>query len=180
MRHTILLLCCWLLSTSIHAQQPYKSVTFCKADWLVIPQKFALNFTHEEVETELRKTDTIQHRWIGYYAEDSSKIAVVSTIYEKANKKQQRHGIKTSGWLFEFYFNDTITKKYSCYKQQMKRSVYYENGKKRVYSEFYPDGQVSLTGKLDANEQRDGKWKYYDEKGGLTKTVKYKNGVIED
>lgn len=180
MRHSLIFLCCCLLATATYAQQPYRSVTFCEATWLVLPQKFQNNFSHAEVEQELKSVDSLQQIWIGYFSEDTTKIAVVSTIHQKANKKQQRKGIKTSGWLFEFYANDTCTKKFSCYKQQIKRSVYYEDGKMRVYSEFYSNGQVSLTGKYDANEQKQGKWKYYDEKGTLTQTVKYKNGEVVD
>lgn len=162
----------------LNAQSTYKTITFCDANWYVIPKIFTVNFTHEEVEAELKKTDTIHHRWIGYYAEDTSKIAVTSTIFEKANKKQQRKGIKTSGWLFEFYLNEPSSKKFSCYKQQMKISAYYENGKKRMYSEYYPNGRYRFWGRFDSEEKKDGKWKYYDESGALTKTEVYNNGVI--
>lgn len=57
----------------------------------------------------------------------------------------------------------------------------YVNDIQTGYSaEYYENGQLMVSGMLNANGDKDGDWKNYDEKGKLTKTEKYKSGELQN
>ena len=61
-----------------------------------------------------------------------------------------------------------------------------------TWTEFYPNGKVKVEGQFKRNEQgrweqqdyrlicsiKEGSWKYYDERGNLTKVERYKGGQL--
>jgi antitoxin component YwqK of YwqJK toxin-antitoxin module len=94
-------------------------------------------------------------------------------------KAQGNDGVKT-------YYDAAKTKMKEAY---MTRSVYTFGAdpgsaekveqKHGPYYLYFENGKLQISGSYNA-DQKDGEWKYYDDKGKLLKIENYKNGVLQE
>jgi len=118
--------------------------------------------------------------WI--YSHDGNKVA------EENFKMGKKEGVSKS------FFNNGNVSEEKNWAGDIENGVwrqYYIDGKKRletridngvrnsVYYLYYTNGRLKIRGKYK-NDRMDGKWTYYNEKGKVTKEIRYVKGVAEN
>jgi antitoxin component YwqK of YwqJK toxin-antitoxin module len=106
-------------------------------------------------------------------------ISLVFLMFGLMAKAQGNDAKKT-------YYDDAKTKMKEAY---MTRQVYTFGGdasaaekteqKHGPYYMYFENGKLQISGSYNA-DQKDGEWKYYDDKGKLLKIENYKNGVLQE
>ncbi|MDB3887354.1 hypothetical protein N9344_00205 [bacterium] len=127
---------------------------------------FKIGFCQDSSDQNKYKSDTLKS--------DKGEIKSIidyrngEEIYKETNEYYNH--IKNLLYTKEIKINNKISEK---------RAYSFQDNAKYILKTYHSNGKLNATGKID-DELKEGKWNYYDDKGKLINTEKYKNGLTKN